>query len=101
MGKFVKAASAANLPPGSGTAVDIGDKSIAVFNVNGAFYAVDNTCQHAGGPLGEGSLEGKEVTCPWHGWTYDVTTGDCLTNPSVSQGKYNVKVEDGDILVEV
>lgn len=101
MGNFVKIASKKDVPEGTGVALDIEGKAIALFNVDGTYHAIDNTCKHRGGPLGEGSLEGKEVICPWHGWQYDVTTGACTTNPSVSQTKYNVKVDGEDILTEL
>ena len=79
--------------------VDLEGNPIALFNVGGSFYAIDNTCKHAEGPLGEGELDQAQVTCPLHGWQYDVTTGACATDTSVSQKKYNVKVEGDDILM--
>lgn len=72
--------------PGSGLAVEINGRSIAIFTVDGAFFALDNTCAHRGGPLGEGELEGEVVTCPWHSWEYNVRTGISLTTPSVCIG---------------
>jgi nitrite reductase/ring-hydroxylating ferredoxin subunit len=84
-----------DLPPGAGTCVDAGDRTLAVFNVDGALYAVDNTCPHRGGPLGEGDLDGTVVTCPWHGWRYDVTTGAHEGNPSLRLACDPVTLEDG------
>ncbi len=101
MGKFVKAAKKGDLGEGQGLVVTLEDNDIALFNVGGNFHAIDNTCKHAQGPLGEGELDKAQVTCPLHGWQYDVTTGACVTNPGVSQKKYNVKVEGDDILIEV
>ena len=101
MGDFVKVASTSDIPAGEGLAVEVEDKAIAIFNVDGNFHAMDNTCKHQGGPLGEGTLDETTVTCPWHGWEYDVSTGACLTNPAVSQIQYTVKVEGDDILVEI
>ncbi len=99
MASFTKVASTSDIPAGTGKTVEVGGKSIAVFNCDGTFYAVDNTCKHQGGPLGEGSLSGTSVTCPWHGWQYDVSNGQCKTNPSVSLRCYDVKVENGEVLV--
>lgn len=101
MSSFVKIASKKDIPEGTGLALDIEGKSIALFNCEGNFYAIDNTCKHRGGPLGEGSLEGKEVICPWHGWQYDVTTGACTTDPSMHQKKYTLKIEGDDILADL
>ncbi|MBI3292383.1 MAG: Rieske 2Fe-2S domain-containing protein [Elusimicrobia bacterium] len=101
MGKFVKVASTQEIEPGMGSTVTADGEEIALFNVNGTFHAVHNTCVHRGGPLGEGSLEGQVVTCPWHGWQYDVTTGVSTVNPSAKVKKFNVKVEGTDVLVEV
>ena len=77
-------------------------KKIALFNVDGALYAIDDSCTHRGGPLSEGELSGKEVTCPWHGAMFDVTTGQVL-RPPAPQGVsgYNIRVEGGDIEVEI
>ena len=88
------------LAPGSGLAVNIGGKEIALFNAGSEIYAIANVCPHQGGPLGEGTLQGKEVTCPWHAWQFNVQTGECLTTPGVSQQRYAVKVENGDVFVE-
>lgn len=99
MADFKKVLNKADLPAGSGKTVEIDGKSIAVFNVDGAFHAIDNTCLHKGGPLGEGILEGATVTCPWHGWEYDVKTGTGITNSQVKVKTYEVKIEGEDILV--
>lgn len=77
---------------GSGKVIFAGDKAIALFNVNGTFYAIDNTCPHRGGPLGEGDLDGTTVSCPLHGWQYDVTSGAGTIGPSVN--KYEIKINE-------
>ncbi len=102
MASFVKVAKTDEVTPGQGKMVEVSSKKIALFNVEGSFYAIDDTCTHRGGPLSEGSLEGKQVTCPWHGARYDVTTGEVL-GPPAPQGvaRYNVRVEGSDIEVEV
>ncbi len=99
MATFTKAAKTSEIPPNSGKALSVNGKAIAVFNVEGAFYALDNTCLHRGGPLGEGELDGTSVTCPWHGWQYDVTTGKTLETPDQGVEKYEVKVEGEDLLI--
>ena len=99
MADFAKVCKKSDVPAGSGRTVDINGKAVALFNVDGTLYAIDNTCLHRGGPLGEGELDGKTVTCPWHGWRYDVTTGANEMNPSVVVAKYQVKIEGEDVLV--
>ena len=101
MSKWVKAASVDQIEEGSGSVIEAEGKSVAVFNIEGKFHAIDNMCPHRGGPLGEGSLDGNVVTCPWHGWLFDVTTGQCLVNPSVRNMTYNVKTEGQDVYLEI
>lgn len=79
--------------------VTIGGEDVALFNVDGQICAISNTCAHRGGPLSEGTLEGKTIICPWHGWKFNVKDGKSLMSPSVSVKKYNVKMEDGKVLV--
>ena len=90
-----------DIAPGSGKVVDAGGKPIAVFNVDGAYYAIDNTCVHRGGPLGEGLLDGSAVTCPWHGWAYDLKTGACQTVETAKVATYPVRVEGDQLAIEV
>ncbi len=75
---------------------------IAIFNVDGAFYAMNDTCTHASGPLSEGELDGTVVTCPWHGATFDIKTGGVLGPPAPDGIRsYEVKTEGEDVLVKV
>jgi len=101
MADFVKVLSTADLAEGQGKVVQAGGKAIAVFNVGGTVYAIDNTCVHRGGPLGEGILEGSVVTCPWHMWEYDVRTGEKVGAPTMKVATYPVQVEGADIKVAV
>ena len=101
MANFVKVASVAEVPAGTGKVCDAAGKQIALFNAGGKFYAIDNTCKHRGGPLGEGELDGTTVICPWHGWEYDITTGGNLDDPNVKLGCYPVKIEGPDVMVEL
>lgn len=99
MGEFVRVTGTTDVKSGQGIVVEVNGKTLAVFNIDGALHAIDNTCIHRGGPLGEGDLEGSVVTCPWHGWQYDVTTGACVANPAAKVERYEVKVEGTDVKV--
>ncbi|CAI4029839.1 Nitrite reductase (NAD(P)H) small subunit [Nitrospira tepida] len=101
MAEFVRVAGVSDVPMGSGRVFEVGDRSIAIFNVDGSFFATDNTCAHRGGPLGEGELEGEVVTCPWHSWEYNVRTGISLTTPSASVKTYDVQVDGEDVKVRL
>ncbi len=101
MANFVRVASVSEIAAGQGKVIEMGGKTIAVFNCDGTFYAIDNTCKHQGGPLGEGELAGTVVTCPWHGWTYDVSTGISPDDPECAVERYEVKVEGADVLVAI
>lgn len=101
MTQSVRVASVADVPPGTGKEVMAGNQIVALFNVDGQFFALDGICPHAGGPLGEGELTGPIVTCPWHGWQFDVTTGRHCLNARLSHGTFVVHVEGDDVLVEV
>ena len=97
----IRVGSVSEVPAGEGRVVEAGGRALALFNVDGAFYAIDNTCAHRGGPLGEGELDGTVVTCPWHGWRWDVKSGANANNPAVKMACFPVSVEAGDVFVEV
>ena len=101
MAEFVKVAAVSDLPPGKVTQVAVGERMIAICNVDGTFYALDNVCVHRGGPLGEGYLDGDKLECPWHGWQFDVKTGCIAFNSREKVPTYEVKVDGSDILVAV
>ncbi len=102
MPKTIKVAQTGELSPGSGKVVDADGRSIALFNVEGTYYAIDNTCTHKGGPLGEGELNGDTVTCPWHGAHFDVKTGKVLKKPAGKDvNSFPIRVVGSDILVEL
>ena len=101
MSEFLKALPIAELPAGQCREALVAGKAVALFNVDGSVYALSNTCIHRGGPLGQGSLSGTSVMCPWHAWTYDVTTGESTVNPDLKVDRYEVKVEDGQVLVRL
>jgi len=101
MSDFTSVAKVDDVPEGEGRVVEVNGVAVALFNVGGTFYAIDDTCLHRGGPLGEGACEGTIVSCPWHGWQYDVTSGACLSSPGESVDKYEVQVEGDDVRVKV
>jgi nitrite reductase/ring-hydroxylating ferredoxin subunit len=102
MARYVRAASVGEVGEGQGKLVEVMGKKIALFHVGDNFYAIDDTCTHRGGPLSEGEIDGDEVTCPWHGAIYNVTTGAVLGGPA-PQGvtSYPVRVNGADVEVEV
>lgn len=101
MPEFVRVASTREIGPGHGRMYEVSGRQVAIFNVAGAFHAIDNVCEHQGGPLAEGELEGCVVTCPWHGWTYDVTSGESPDDPDTRVQRFEVRVDAGDILIAV
>jgi nitrite reductase/ring-hydroxylating ferredoxin subunit len=101
MAEFTRVTDVQSIPSGSGAIFDVGARRIAVFHVGGAFYAIDNTCSHRGGPVGEGSLHGTTVGCPWHGSQFDVTNGQVLGPPATADiTTYATKVEGDGVWVE-
>ena len=97
---FVTVANVNDVKEGKGKVVEANGKTIALFNVDGKIYAIDNTCVHAGGPLGEGACEGNVVTCPWHGWKFDVTTGISPVNPQAKVDTFEVQIEGEEVKVK-
>lgn len=103
MTEIVLAGQVNDLPPGQIHKIQHGEQVIALVNIDGEFYAVDGVCGHAGGPLcrGEVVAEEKVISCPWHGWEYDLQSGECLMDPSLSQKTFAVSVDDGAVRIEV
>mgnify|MGYP000861038162 CR=1 FL=1 len=99
MAEVVTVCTKSDIPVGEGKAFTCGKHRVAVFNLDGTFHAISDACPHAGGPLSDGWLEGSEVTCPWHGWTFDVKL--CDEDPKDGVCRYKVLVEGDDIKVEV
>ncbi len=94
-------ADVSEIPAGQGRVVEAGGRQLALFNVDGKYFAMENTCPHRGGPLGDGALMGTTVTCPWHGWQFDCTTGKSTRNPAVGVGCFPTTVDAGAIYVEL
>jgi nitrite reductase (NADH) small subunit len=102
MSERVKVAKLSELQPGTGRQVQAAGRAVAVFNVGGTVHAIDGTCTHRGGPLGEGELSGTVVRCPWHGGQFDVITGAVLGPPPPKGVRaYKVLIEGDSIVVEV
>jgi len=98
--RSVKVAILADVPPGQACRVEVEGRQVALFNAGGRVYATANECAHRGGPLGEGRLDGTTVTCPWHGFRFDVATGQCLTAAGLRVECVAVRVEGEDVLLE-
>ena len=101
MPRWIRIATVDECPPGAGLERVAGDRVVALFNVAGEYFAIDGVCPHQGGPLGRGQLQGCILTCPWHGWQFDVRTGQHGLNPRLVQPSFPVRVEENAIWVEV
>lgn len=99
MSTWHRIASVAECPPGQAIERVVAGQIVALFNVDGVYYALDGLCPHQGGPLGQGRLQGSIVTCPWHGFQFDVRTGCHASIPRLTQPSLAVKVEGEEILV--
>jgi nitrite reductase/ring-hydroxylating ferredoxin subunit len=99
VGQLVTVARVGDVPPGTARAVRASDRELALFNVDGEFYAIQNECLHLKGPLGDGELEGPVVTCPWHGYQYDVRTGENEFDRALQLETFEVVVENGDVKI--
>jgi len=95
----VKVCSQKDLPPGDVRVVCVEDKEIAVYNIGGRLHAMENTCPHQGGPLSDGRVEGNIVTCPWHAWQFDVTTGGLVMSPVTRLATYPVEIRGEDVVL--
>ena len=99
MSRFVSVASLGDVPSGEARAYVVGDREVAVFNVEGTHYAIENACPHQGGPLAEGFIEGPIVTCPWHAWCFDVRDGAMTLGGMTSVDAFDVQIEGSMINV--
>ena len=96
---FVRVARVEDLKPGQCRSVRAGIRHIAVFNVEGVLYAIEDACRHMKAPLSTGRVVGTTLTCSWHGWKYDIVTGACHDKSWGCVRTFPVKVEKGEILV--
>ena len=102
MAERVTVAKASELKPGQAKAVQVQGETIALFNIGGTYYAIEDTCTHSGGPLSEGKVEGTTVTCPWHGAQFNLSSGEVLNPPAPAGVKsYTVHVQGDEIQLEM
>lgn len=101
-GRTVVVGSIADVPAGRGATVTLDDGTeLALYNINGDFYAIENFCPHRGAPLAEGSLCAHIVECDWHGWRFDVRTGACLNHINSDLESYSVVIENDLIVITI
>jgi len=100
-GRWFRVEVGDSIPAGSGKPVEIGGRRVALFNHGGTYFAIDDQCPHRGGSLGEGILAAGEVACPWHGWTFDVRTGQNPLDPDERVACYPVRRNGDDVEVEL
>jgi 3-phenylpropionate/trans-cinnamate dioxygenase ferredoxin subunit len=102
MSRFVKAAQVGDVQPGSRKILEVEGEFIAIFNVGGQYYAIEDVCSHDDGPVAEGDLEGYEIVCPRHGAHFDIRDGRVLSFPAITPIRsFPVKLEGNDILIEI
>ncbi len=99
--EYVPVAEVAEVPRDRTKIIKVAGTPIALLNVGGTIYALEHSCPHQGGPIGEGEIEGMTITCPWHDWKFDIRTGANDRDPTILAKTYQVKVVDGLVLVEV
>ena len=98
---LIKVKPLAEFPPGEVMEVEHGETAYAVCNVDGALHCLEGVCPHAGGPLGQGNLNGNYVVCPWHGWEFDCRTGLNDSDEDVKLATFPVVVQDGVVHIDV
>jgi nitrite reductase (NADH) small subunit len=101
MSDFVTVARVGDLAPGKARQVTVGERWVGLFNVDGTYHAVDNLCLHRGGPLADGVIRGCTVTCPWHGWQFDVCTGALVQDPRVGVTRHEARVIGDEVQVRL
>lgn len=100
MTRWIAIADMHDLPVGSVREVVVEDRVCAVANVSGEIHVLDGICPHQGGPLGKGACEGAILTCPWHGWQFDVRDGQCQLTPTVRQPRVTARVENQQVMID-
>jgi len=101
MSEFIKVAARSEIPENHAIAVEARGKRIALFNADGVFYAIENSCLHMGVALSAGKLCGTRVVCPLHGWEYDITTGTNVDDPRMRVASFAVKIDGDNIFIEI
>jgi nitrite reductase/ring-hydroxylating ferredoxin subunit len=98
---LVKIGSVASLPPGSVIEVEHNGENYAIGNADGTLFCLEGLCPHAGGPLGQGALNGEMLVCPWHGWEFDCRTGANDYDEDLKLQKFPVTLQDDSIFIDV
>ncbi len=101
MSEMLKVATASEVEAGACKAFEADGKTIVLYNVDGEFFATSSKCPHQGGPLGDGLVDGKTVTCPWHAWQFDLVTGEAIFDPGFKIDCFKVALRGDDILVDL
>src|SRR5918996_492683 len=101
MSEFVTVGRVADFAPGRGRMGAVNGRHIALFRLDDGFFAIDNLCLHQAGPLCEGDIEGGVVTCPWHGWSYEIRSGTLVQDPRVGVSKHNTRIVGDDVQVQL
>ncbi len=102
MPTFTRIAAQSDLPAANeAKEFTCGNREICIANIHGEFSAMENVCLHQGGPLGQGMIEKDKVVCPWHGWAWDPKTGEAAHTARAKIAVYALKIENGDVLVEI
>ena len=99
--EFVTVGRVGDFQPGQGRMVDVRGRHVALFRLGDEFFALDNMCLHRGGPLCEGPIDRGVVTCPWHGWSYEISTGTMVQDPRVGVSKHEVRLTGDEIAVRL
>jgi len=95
--EFVRVADVAAVPPGSSRVVSVGRYDVALFNVGGTFYALENACPHQGGPIVDGWVQGLTVSCPWHAWCFDMRSGRMTLGNFAVISCFDVQIEQDGV----
>ena len=101
MTEFVTVGQISDFAPGRGHMVVVNGRHIALFRLDDGFFAIDNLCLHQAGPLCEGDIEGGVVTCPWHGWSYEIRSGTLVQDPRVGVSRHNTRIVGNDVQVQL
>jgi nitrite reductase (NADH) small subunit len=98
---FVLVGRVNDFAPGKGKMVDVSGRHVALFRLGDDFFALDNMCLHRGGPLCDGAIANAVVTCPWHGWSYEITTGTMVQDPRVGVSKHDIRIDGEQVSVRL
>lgn len=99
MVRYISVARAQDVGDSRSKIVEVEGKQIAIFNLEGKFYAIENVCPHRGGPVGQGDIDDCVVTCPWHGWRFDLRTGVSPDNPAAVVTTFSTRVVGSEIQI--